>query len=252
MVEYNTVRLKRNTGSGVLKLLKISRKFPPEAYLNQNYLDRLGLSHIESKNKESGYTSIHYTVSLNDRSVPEEDNPYIEVQVRTLAQELWSELEHVISYKTESRTNISAKRRLQTLSREISVVDEHFNLLYEELIQNQEVAKYVDSDTLTVENLPKIMDELGVKCIFTELRPILKMLSSRSIMTIKDLVTVATPRTLAIIRNSYISKTGHSPNNLELMSAISELKGAKSKKVEIERIKSQIELHQSGSKKPLS
>ena len=42
--------------------------------------------------------------------------------------------------------HFSAKRRFQILSREVGVIDEHFNLLYEDLIHNQEIATYQDSD----------------------------------------------------------------------------------------------------------
>ncbi|EDN69134.1 conserved hypothetical protein [Beggiatoa sp. PS] len=47
-----------------LDLIKISDREPPEAYLDSNLLERFGLLHIEQKHKESGYSSIHYTVCL--------------------------------------------------------------------------------------------------------------------------------------------------------------------------------------------
>jgi putative GTP pyrophosphokinase len=226
-------------------IIEISENNPPEAYFDADFLSRLGLSHIKQKNKESGYSSIHYTVRLRDSSIPEQERPYFEIQVRTLAQELWSELEHVLSYKPENRAHFSAKRRLQILSREVGVIDEHFNLLYEDLIHNQEIATYQDSDTLTFENSPKILIEIGVQCALTELNPILKILFSRDIKTIGDLLKIATPRRLVTIRNTYISSIGHAPDNLELISALVVLKGAKTKEIEIERVKSQIDYHQS-------
>lgn len=224
-------------------VIEIAEDIPPEAYFDPDMLSRLGLSHIENKHKESGYSSIHYMVRLKESSIAEQDRPVFEIQVRTLAQELWSELEHVLSYKPETRTHFSAKRRFQILSREVGVIDEHFNLLYEELIHNQEVASYKDSDILTFENAPKVFIEIGVQCALTELNPILKALFSRGIYLIGDLLEIATPRRLVTIRNTYISKIGHAPNNLELFSALAMLKGIQSKDVEIERIKSQIDYH---------
>ena len=223
--------------------IEISEEDPPVAFLDMDILGRLGLLHIKQKNKESGYSSIHYTVRLRDSSVPEQERPYFEIQVRTLAQELWSELEHVLSYKPENRTHFSAKRRFQILSREVGVIDEHFNLLYEELIHNQEGATYHDSDTLTFENLPKVLMELGIQCALTDLNPILKILFSRGINKIGDFLKIATPRRLVTIRNTYISTIGHAPNNLEFISALTTLKGAKTKEIEIERVKSQIDFH---------
>ena len=225
-------------------MFEISQESPPEAYLDSEILSRLGLSHIEQKNKESGYTSIHYTVRLKGSSIPKQERPFMEIQVRTLAQELWCELEHVLSYKPEFRTTLSAKRRFQILSKEVGAIDEHFNLLYEDLIHNQEVATYSDSDILTFENSPKVLMELGIQCALTELNPILKILFSRDIKTIGDLLKVASPRRLVTIRNTYIAATGHAPDNVELISALASLKGAKTKEVEIERVKSTIDYHQ--------
>ena len=224
-------------------MFDISEDSPPEAYLDADILARLGLSHIEQKYKESGYTSIHYTVRLRGSSIPEQERPYLEIQVRTLAQELWCELEHVLSYKPEFRTNLSAKRRFQILSKEVGAIDEHFNLLYEDLIHNQEIASYQDSDILTFENSPKVLMEIGIQCALTELNPILKILFSRDIKTIEDLLNIATPRRLITIRNTYISTIGHAPDNLELISALASLKGAETIEIETERIKSQIDYH---------
>ena len=224
-------------------MFEISEINPPEAYLNSDIHARLGLSHIEQKNKESGYSSIHYMVRLKRSTIPEQERPYFEIQVRTLAQELWSELEHVLAYKPEYRTNLSAKRRLQILSREVGVIDEHFNLVYEDLIHNQEIASYQDSDILTFENSPKVLMEIGIQCALTDLNPILKILFSRDIKTIGELLKIATPRRLVTIRNNYISTLGDAPDNLELISALASLKGAQTKDIEIERIKSQIDYH---------
>ncbi|MDT8445743.1 MAG: hypothetical protein RRB13_02450 [bacterium] len=226
-------------------LFELSESFLPEAYISPELHSRFGLTHIEQKSKESGYTSVHYTVRLANSSVPIQERPYFEIQVRTMAQELWSELEHVLAYKPENRTHFSAKRRLQILSRQISAIDEQFNLLYEELIHNQEIATYQDSDLLAFENLPKVFMEIGVKCAIKDLNPILKLLQSRGIETIKSLLEVATPMRLERIRNTYRSALGRAPDILELNAALAMIKDAGNEAVEIERIKSQIEYHQS-------
>ena len=231
--------------------VEIDKDTPPEAFFNAEMLRRLGLSHIENKQKESGYSSIHYMVRLKESSIPRNQRPILEIQVRTLAQELWSELEHVLSYKPETRPHFSAKRRFQILSREVSVIDEHFNLLYEELIHNQETVSYTDSDVLTFENTPKVLMEIGIQCAITELNPILKTLFSKDIQTIGELLRIATPIRLVTIRNNYIALTGHAPSNIELISALSVLRGAQSKEIEIERIKAQIELQIYEQKKKL-
>ncbi|MFY7670030.1 GTP pyrophosphokinase [Tenacibaculum sp. MEBiC06402] len=223
-------------------VLEIDEHNPPEAFYEADKLKNLGLSHIENKHKESGYCSIHYMMKLKQSVIPPKDRPVFEIQVRTLAQELWSELEHVLSYKPETRPHFSAKRRFQILSREIAVIDEHFDLLYEELIYSQKTAIFDEKDTITFENAPKVLADIGIQCALTELYPIIRALFSRGITTIGKLYKIATPTRLMTIRNTYISETGNAPNNLELTSALSVLKNANSKEVEIERIKSQIEL----------
>lgn len=213
---------------------------PPEAYFEPEKLIRLGLSHIHNKQKESGYTSIHYMARLKNSSIPREQRPVFEIQVRTLAQELWSELEHVLSYKPETRPNFSAKRRFQILSREVSVIDEHFNLLYEELIHNQETVEYSDADTLTFENTPKVLSEVGIQCALTDLNSILKTLFSGDIKTVGKFLAMATPLRLSTIRNNYVSITGQAPTSLEMISTLSMLINAESQEVETDRIKAHI------------
>jgi len=219
---------------------QIDENFPPKAYFEPEKLIRLGLSHIDNKQKESGYTSIHYMVRLQESSVPLNERPVFEIQVRTLAQELWCELEHVLSYKPEMRPNFSAKRRFQILSRDVSVIDENFNLLYEELIHNQKTIQYKDTDILTFENTPKVLSAIGIQCALTELNPILKTLFSREIKTVGEFLKLVTPLRLTTIRNNYIAITGHAPNNIELISTLSKLSNIESKEIEIERIQAHI------------
>ena len=147
----------------------------------------------------------------------------------------------MLSYKPETRPFFSAKRRFQILSNEVSVIDEHFNLLYEELIHNQEIVTYKESDILTFENTPKVLSEIGVQCALTELNPILKTLFSRGIKTVRDFLRIATPVRLTTIRNTYVSITGHSPDNIELISTLSMLDKVESQVAEIERIKAHIQ-----------
>ncbi len=222
--------------------IELDEDTPPEAYFEPEKLTGLGLSHLENKQKESGYSSIHYMARLKKSSVPKEDRPVFEIQVRTLAQELWSELEHVLCYKPETRPNLSAKRRFQILSKEVSVIDDHFNLLYEELMYSQKNIAYKDTDTLTFENTPKVLSEINVNCALTELNPILKTLFSNGIKTVGDFFRIATHVRVSTIRNNYISIRGHSPGNIELIALLSILNQISSKEPEVERIKAYINL----------
>lgn len=88
---------------------------PPVAYTwdpeCRDYFTSLGL---ESKVKESYYTSIHYLIKPKDNSLIT-----CEIQVRTLFEEIWGEIDHTINYphKTE---NVSCREQLRVLSKLVS------------------------------------------------------------------------------------------------------------------------------------
>src|SRR5262249_35804687 len=62
-----------------------------------------------SETKDFGYQSIHYLVNHTDNrlSLPDKkkfSNMICEIQVRTILQHAWAEIEHDIQYKSESET----------------------------------------------------------------------------------------------------------------------------------------------------
>jgi putative GTP pyrophosphokinase len=205
--------------------IEISEQQPPEAYIRKEQLSRLGLGHLIQKDKESGYASIHYVLRLKKSKIDEGERPWFELQVRTIAQELWSEMEHILAYKPEVRTGFSARRRLQILSNEISAIDEHFNLLYEELVQKQEEIEYEDNDLVNAENLPAVMAEIGIRCAQQDLNTILTLLLSRGIRRVGDFIKLAAPKRLETIHNTYVAKTGRPPTSFELIASLGALKG---------------------------
>jgi Uncharacterized protein conserved in bacteria len=172
--------------------------------------------------------------------VPRRDRPWFELQVRTLAQELWSELEHHLGYKPGRRSSVSARRQLRILAKHIAAIDEHFNFLYEELNRFQQTVTYTATDPLNAENLPSVLAEIGLVCAQRDMNNILKLLYSRGVETVGDLGTLATPRRLEMIRHTYLSVTGRVPTSLEVVATLAALANAGSEEEEIERIKSQI------------
>jgi putative GTP pyrophosphokinase len=65
-----------------------------------------------------GYQGIHYDIKLNDDEVAgtEFDGVWGEIQVRTLAQHLWSDMSHELGYKPELSVPDEMQRRLFRLS----------------------------------------------------------------------------------------------------------------------------------------
>lgn len=87
----------------------------PKAYTwdpeSEVYFKTLG---IETELKDSYYTSVHYVVTANNKS-----EITCEIQVRTLFEEIWGEIDHSINYPHET-DNKSCKEQLRVLSKLVS------------------------------------------------------------------------------------------------------------------------------------
>jgi len=85
---------------------------PPKAYTwdpeSKQFFEKLGVSvHL----KESFYTSVHYVVR------PRSDSPICcEIQVRTLFEEIWGEVDHTLKYP-EKALNLSCREQLLVLAK---------------------------------------------------------------------------------------------------------------------------------------
>ena len=84
----------------------------PKAYTwdpeSQDFFARQGLN-VELK--ESLYTSIHYVIK------PREDSPVsCEIQVRTLFEEIWGEIDHLINYP-EPTDSVACREQIGVLAR---------------------------------------------------------------------------------------------------------------------------------------
>ena len=83
---------------------------PPKAYTwdpeSKQFFEGLG---INVEIKESYYTSVHYVVR------PRPDSPLCcEIQVRTLFEEIWGEVDHTLNYPTKSE-NLACREQLKVL-----------------------------------------------------------------------------------------------------------------------------------------
>lgn len=97
-----------DNGDWYLRENPVAYSWDPES---SNYFKELGL---EPKIKDSYYTSIHYVVK------PKEDsNICCEIQVRTLFEEIWGEIDHTINYPFPTEKT-SCKEQLRVLSKLVS------------------------------------------------------------------------------------------------------------------------------------
>jgi ppGpp synthetase/RelA/SpoT-type nucleotidyltranferase len=85
---------------------------PPKAYTwdpdAEAYFKSLGLN---TELKESRYTSVHYVVKPRAESIAS-----CEIQVRTLWEEIWGEVDHAINYPTECKV-LSCVEQIRVLAR---------------------------------------------------------------------------------------------------------------------------------------
>ncbi len=97
-----------DNGDWVLHEYPVAYSWDPES---QRFFESLGL---KVDIKESYYTSIHYVVKPgNDERIK------CEIQVRTLFEEVWGEIDHTINYPEKS-TSQATKELLRVLSKLVS------------------------------------------------------------------------------------------------------------------------------------
>ena len=104
-----------------------------------NEVERKGSQH---SSREFGYNSIHLLIDLSDdlafSSIPYTRN-VCEIQLRTILQEAWAEVEHELIYKAGfSLLNGSIKRKLASLNATLTLSDIIFQEIrdYQKTIQN--------------------------------------------------------------------------------------------------------------------
>lgn len=104
----NAINQKINTGDWVFVEVPKAYTWDPES---ENYYKALEL---ETEVRDTFYTSIHYLVKPNNRNLV-----CCEIQVRTLFEEIWGEIDHTINYPAPT-DSIACKEQLRVLSKLVS------------------------------------------------------------------------------------------------------------------------------------
>lgn len=222
-------------------LIQIYEDDPPVAYLDASTLRKLGLGHIKQNDKDSGYASIHYTIKLKDGDVSEHDNPLLELQIRTLAENIWGEIEHILGYKPGKFTSLAVKKQFQIISSQLKAIDEHFNFLHEELTRFQGEVVIEDSHPLNAENLPTVLQKLGISCSQREIDGLLKLLTSRGFSNVGSLLKTTSIKTMETISNTYRVHEGRDPVGFEIVANLAAVRNISDETEINEIVKAQIE-----------
>lgn len=117
-----------------IKIYNFSNKLLKNAFCKEVESRHPGFDRYDIETKHSGYKSIHYIVSLTYAG----QEYHLEIQVRTLLQDVWGELEHSLSYK-RGMIHPHIKRSFVLLARDIETNDMLMGHLKE--IHDKEISK---------------------------------------------------------------------------------------------------------------
>jgi len=224
------------------EFLEVSERHAPIAYMSSDLANLLGLRDLRQSDKESGYQGLHYYVRLRKSEVSPRDRPWIEIQVRTLVQDAWAEVEHILGYKPNKRTTFAVRKQFEIISNHLGAVDAHFNFLHEELTRLQIEKVFSSSDLLNAENLPSILSDVGYRAAQQEIDGMLKVLSSGRIRTVGELQNLLTPKNLELIANAHWGQVSRAPKPFDIVAALPYIKGKKTDNQKIESVKTQLQV----------
>jgi putative GTP pyrophosphokinase len=111
---------------------------------------------FEALNREErfGYQSVHYVVRLGDkRTIPPRYRRFRglvgEIQVRTILQHAWAEIEHDIEYKAAEALPTPVRRRFMIMAGMLEVADSYFQEIQDEVqARRREATGYVEEGRL--------------------------------------------------------------------------------------------------------
>lgn len=138
--------------------------------------------------KPSGYRAIHLNMECSSELKGEKVNVPTEIQIKTLAQDLWSVLSHEDLYKQDGQIPDIISQFSGSLGSLLDVVDNQGQYIREFMTSKIVISKdlaFDEKDTVDKEILAKIIyDEYGFNISEEEYRIIIKYLEAYNILTV--------------------------------------------------------------------
>ena len=151
-----------------------------------------------------GYVSLHYVVGLKEENTSPTlygrfKNIKLEIQIRTVMQHAWAEIEHDLGYKSEEDIPDKYRRQFSILAGLIELADDNFVQLKNNIVNYEKEAKeklanlkaelpidrttletYIKEDQFYADCLSEVIQALNsIKCITTINIPLLSSLIQR-------------------------------------------------------------------------
>jgi ppGpp synthetase/RelA/SpoT-type nucleotidyltranferase len=140
-----------------------------------------------------GYNSIHYLINLKEDWVklPHYNgykNMTCEIQVRTILQHAWAEMEHDIQYKSEQSLPLEIRRKFTALAGMLEIADREFQSIQREDGRlRSSIKKSLEAD-LTLESIPSYPAADGQLADTDGLEPPDDIFSKPPIVRARDLI----------------------------------------------------------------
>ncbi len=137
---------------------KIAEVIESEFYVDEeNSIDKRAILDPD----RFGYLSLHYVVSLNDkRSSLKEHFKFkgvkFEIQIRSVLQHTWAEIEHDIGYKSKIEVPKSARRQFSRLAGLLELADMEFESIRNQLVSYEKEIEATISDKPETIEIDKI------------------------------------------------------------------------------------------------
>ncbi len=133
---------------------KTLKSIEKQIYGYLDVLERVDIGEERFKQGELAYQSIHFLVKLPEsrKGLPENDDIsdlVCEIQIRTILQHAWAEMEHDIQYKSTKEIPDGIRRRFLALAGMIEIADREFQAIQDEDESQRQMLKASLEDELT-------------------------------------------------------------------------------------------------------
>ena len=227
-----------------LEEIELSSAHPPIAYLGEDLYRSLKLENCKRADKDSGYSSLHYVARFRNplarTANGQQKAPWFEIQLRTLTEDVWGEVEHMLGYKPDKKTNLAVKNQFKVISKQLNAIDEHFDFLQRELSRFQEEGRPKDPDLLNAENLPSVLGEASIGCAQGEMDGMLKVLNSRGVDTVERFREASTRDRLNLVISVYREEKGRAAGDFEMVACLAAMAKVTDPDEQRDLVKSQI------------